>query len=241
MPDKDISTLVSSSPIPSHPSTAIIEETLDSIRYHLPETRIFVMIDGLREEQKDREADYLEYIKRLVGLSVFKWKNIALVPFEEFTHQANMTMKTLELVTTPYILFCEHDTPLVNDFIHWDMLKSALASHMTNHIRLHYDVEIHPDHAHMMRGKLTEYLIKCVQWHQRPHLANAEWYRKVLRENFTENSRTWIEDKVYSPVSCAPWESYRLCIYDPEGTGQKMKRSRDINGRAGDTKYPPIF
>jgi hypothetical protein len=242
MPDhKDIAVLVSSSVIPSHPSTAILEETLDSIRYHLIDSRIYIMLDGVREEQKNREADYLEYIKRLVGLSVFKWKNIALVPFQEFTHQANMTMKTLELVTTPYILMVEHDTPLVNDFIHWDMLKSALASHMTNHIRLHYDVEIHPDHAHMMRGHLTPNLIKCVQFHNRPYLTSAEWFRKLLAANFTENSRTWIEDKVYSPISCAPWEDYKLTIYDPNGNGQQMKRSRDINGRAGDTKYPPIF
>jgi hypothetical protein len=237
MPDKDIAVLISSSVIPSHPSTAIIEETLASIRYHLPESRVYIMLDGLREEQKDREAAYLEYIKRLVGLSVFKWKNISLVPFEEFTHQAAMTMKTLELVTAPYILFVEHDTPLVNAFIHWDMLKSMLASHATNHIRLHYDETIHPDHQHMMLGNLTPYLIKTNQWHQRPHLASADFYRAKLKAHFSPQCRTFIEDAIYSSCCYGAWEDWKLTVYDPEGTGQNMRRSGHSNGRAGECKF----
>jgi hypothetical protein len=152
-----------------------------------------------------------------------------------------MAMKTLEMVNTPLILFVEQDTPLMDRQIDWKMLKEAIASGSTNHIRLHYDEQIHQEHLHMMVGKLTPYLIKCVQFHNRPYLTNADWFRKLLAANFTENSRTWIEDKVYSPISCADWSDYKLTIYDPNGNGIEMKRSRDLNGRAGDTKYPPIF
>ncbi len=238
---KDISALVSSSPIRGHPSTAIIEETLRSIRYHLPDSPILIMLDGVRPEQEHYAKRYLEYIKNLVGKAVFTMDNVKLVPFTEFTHQAGMTIKTLEMVHTPLILFVEHDTPLMDRPIDWKMLKEAILSGATNHIRLHYDEQIHQDHQHMMCGLLTPHLIKCVQWHQRPHLANTEWYRKVLSENFGPESRTWVEDKIYSPVSVAPWEDYRLTIYDPNGNGLEMKRSRDLNGRAGDKKYDPIF
>lgn len=238
---KDISVLISTSPIVSHPSPAIIVETINSIRYHLPDSMIYIMADGVREEQKHRAEDYLQYLGHLIGQCAFEWKRTALVPFMEFTHQAGMTMKTLEVVQTDLILFVEADTPLVDRQIDWDMLKDAVLSGSTNHIRLHYDTEIHPEHQHMICGKLTPNLIKCVQWHQRPHLANADWYRQVLFNNFTAKSRTFIEDVVYSPVSCAPWEDYKLTIYDPEGTGKNMKCSRDLNGRAGEPKYPMVF
>lgn len=238
---EEISVLIPTSPIRSHPATAIIEETMESIRYHLPNSHIFIMADGVREEQADRKADYMDYLGRLAAKCLFEFNDIRIIPFFEFTHQALMTMRTLPMVTTPLILFVEADTPLVDKPIDWDMLKNAIMSGATNHIRLHYDERIHPEHEHMMCGKLTDNLIKCIQWHQRPHLAKTTFYKGVLYANFTENSRTFIEDVVYSPVSYAPWEDYRLTVYDPEGTGRNMKRSRDLNGRAGEQKYPMIF
>ena len=240
-----ISVIISSSVIPSHPSTRVIDETLTSIRAHLPDVPIYVMVDGLREEQKEREADYKEYTRRMMW-RMFNDQDddrILVIPCVDFMHQALMTMRVIDrLVKTPQILFVEHDTPLMdNRFIDWQYLSTVIANGITNHVRLHYDETIHPDHQHMMQGKLTPHLIKTVQWHQRPHLANAPWYLKVLEANFTPKSRTWIEDKVYSPVSCAPWDDYRLTVYDPDGTGELMKRSRDLNGRAGDKKYDPLF
>jgi hypothetical protein len=241
MKDTDISVLISSSPILSHPSTQMIEETIGSIRYHLPNAPIYIMCDGVREEQQHLEAQYRQYIKELVKQMLFNWEHIFVCPFPEFTHQAVMTIKTFELVKTPLILFVEHDTPLVEKPIDWEMLMTVANAGISKHIRLHYDESIHPEHQHMMCGKLTDNLIKCVQWHQRPHIANASWYKNLLEDRFSPSSRTWIEDLIYSPVSTAPWEEYTLTIYDPEGTGQNMKRSRDLNGRAGDYKFPPVF
>ena len=242
MIDSQITVLVSSSPILSHPSTGIIAETLDSIRYHLPESRILLMCDGIRPEQAHLMESYTKYKSRLLDMMLLGLdEHLELLPFPSFLHQAVMTIKTLEMVATPMILFVEHDTPLVDRPIEWDYLASTLQTGMTNHIRLHYDETIHPEHQHLMRGKLIPELIKTVQWHQRPHLANANWYAKVLMANFSPLSRTFIEDKIYSPVSNAAWEDYRLTIYDPEGTGLNMKRSRDLNGRGGEQKYSMQF
>src|SRR6266403_1770363 len=109
---KNISVLVSSSPIESHPSTKIIETTIASIRFHLPDSFIYIMLDGVRQEQEHYTERYVQYLGTLVGKAISGMGNIKLVPFLEFTHQAGMTMKTLEMVTTPFILFAEHDTPL---------------------------------------------------------------------------------------------------------------------------------
>ncbi len=239
--DDKISVLISSSPIESHPSTAIIEETIRSVRYHLSNSKIYIMLDGVRAEQKNRAEAYAEYIHRLVGKAVFSFSDIVFVPFMDFHHQARMTIRTLEQVKTPLILFVEHDTPLVDSPIDWKFLVEQLEEGHTNHIRLHYDDQIHPDHQHLMRGKLNDHLIKCVQWHQRPHLANRDWYEQILQSIFTPDSRTFIEDRVYTFCENAPWDLWKLTIYDPQGTGQSMKRSRDLNGRGGEPKYSMMF
>ena len=239
----DITVLISSSPIKSHPSTAIIEETIRSVRFHLPTAPIFIMQDGVRPEQADRAEDYALYMRSLRLLNL---PNVTIFDAPRFMHQATLTRWVLKSVESPMILFVEHDTPLVDGpdrptFIDWPMLKNALMTEQTNHIRLHYDAEIHPDHQHMMRGHLTPNLIRCVQWHQRPHLARTRWYSDLLARIFTAESVTFIEDKVYSPVSYSDWDEFKVTIYDPAGTGRDMKRSRDLDGRAGEPKYSMIF
>ena len=152
-----------------------------------------------------------------------------------------MTMRTLPLVTTPLLLFLEADTPLLERPIDWAMLKNAITSGETNHIRFHLDEQIHPDHQFLMDGKLTPNLIKTRQWSQRPHLSSTAWYKSVLNSIFTPESRCFIEDRVYTFVAHSPWESYRLTIYDPEGTGQNMKRSGNLDGRGAEQKYGMTF
>jgi hypothetical protein len=49
MNKKDITVVLVTSVIPSHPETYIVEETIKSIRHHLPDSEIILQIDGLRE------------------------------------------------------------------------------------------------------------------------------------------------------------------------------------------------
>jgi hypothetical protein len=230
--------IISSSPILSHPSTAIIEETIASVRYHWPTAPIYVMQDGVRSEQQDKKQQYTEYCNRLQSLNL---ENVTIYRYPEFLHQAWMTALTLPFVKEKLMLFVEHDTPLVDAPIDWDMLGHELISENVNHIRLHYDETIHPDHQYLMRGYLTPNLIKSLQWHQRPHLARTDWYLWMLKTYFDSTSRTFIEDRIYSPPTFEPWEKWRLAIYDPNGNGRDMKRSRDLDGRSGEQKYEMIF
>lgn len=232
---EDISVLMPSSVIPTHPQPTCIVETLQSVREHLPESPIYVMCDGIRPEMKHRRAAYNTYIENLKQLNL---PGVTVINYETFHHQVAMTRRTIwDYVKTPYMLFAEHDTPLVSErFIDFNMFKYELENR-TNMIRLHYDESIHPDHQHMMRGHLTPNLIRTVQWHQRPHVAKVDWYIKILTDWFSTNARTFVEDRMYSPCSFSEWEEFKLTIYDPHGDGQRMKRSRDIDGRGDDPKF----
>ena len=61
-----LSVLVSSSPIPSHPSTRIVSETIHSIRWHFKDAPIYLMCDGVRPEQEHRREDYHKYKENLI-------------------------------------------------------------------------------------------------------------------------------------------------------------------------------
>jgi len=66
MNKNDITAILVTSILPSHPNTHILDETLSSIRAHLPENEIILQIDGLRDERLNRKKDYDEDRKSVV-------------------------------------------------------------------------------------------------------------------------------------------------------------------------------
>jgi hypothetical protein len=226
----DVTVLISSSPIASHPSTQMIDEVIKSVRDRLPNPRIIVMLDGVRKEQKEYKKNYRKYIDNLDP-------TVEKVVSLSFRHQAGMTQKALKQVTTPFILFLEHDTPLTKD-IPFDHLIEPLKDGRANVVRLNYNFEIHPDHKYLVEGVEGD-LTKMWQWSQRPHLSTVEFYRYML-SYFPATSKTMIEDHIY-PIIIAdreekhrPWETWKIMMYTPEGDQQ---RSIHLDGREGKNKY----
>ena len=250
---KDLVTvLISTSPIPSHPSTEIIEETIGTVRRWLPESEIIIMIDGIRDSQKSLYGkSYGEYVRRLLWKCNHQWKNILPVFYGEHHHQAAMTRQALDLVKTPMILFVEHDTPLIVDHaIDWANLFEVVLHGHVDMIRFHYDARIYDEHWPLMLDPqpVLQYgipFIRTIQWSQRPHLASTSFYRRSLRDNFSPTALTMIEDRMHSVVQhhCADnpingWNDYRLAIYVPEGY---MQRSYHLDGRRSDSKFEDKF
>lgn len=239
-----VTVLVPTSPIPSHPSTAIIEQTLASVVERLPGCEVFVMADGVRPEQEDRRDDYERYLRQLLHLTN---RTAAVVPFvhDEHLHQAEMTRRALELVRTPLVLFVEHDTPLVGD-VPFDALARVVLSGTADAIRLHHEAAVLDEHRYLMADLEPVdvdgvSLQRTGQWSQRPHLARASWYRWLLDGHlFGPGTRTMIEDRLYGEIA-TPWVERhqwggwcKLWMFTPEGD---VKRSTHLDGRAGDPKF----
>jgi len=240
----DTTAIVCTSPIPSHPDTRIIDETIASIRHHLPDAEIILQIDGVREEQKDRAEDYEEYTSRVLWKCLHQWKNVLPVVFQEHMHQSGMARETLDLVKTPTILYVEQDTPLVTDYeIPLKDLTKIIEDGDSNVIRFHFEAQIPKEHSHMMLGpeKRHPELMRTVQWSQRPHLASTAYYRRIIFEIFSSDSRSFIEDYMHGVVhngyikdGLGSWHQHKLHIYNPEGN---IKRSYHTDGREGAAKY----
>ncbi len=239
--------LIPTSPIESHPSTAIIETTIASVRFWHPEAPIHVMCDGIRPEQDHYRGRYEEYLERLVWLAGRDGR-ISVTIHGAHRHQAEMTRRVLDSVRTPLILFVEHDTPLVCDeFIDWPALYIVMMSGIADVVRFHYEAHVHPEHAHLMLDTEPHPLssgvpmLRTVQWSQRPHLANTSLYRRILAENVPRDEKAMIEDVMHARVhndwrefGLAGWERYRLWMYAPEGN---IKRSLHLDGRGADRKW----
>lgn len=240
-----ITVLVPTSPIPSHPDTRIIDETIASIRAHIG-SEIIIMIDGVRPEQEHFRKNYQEYIRRVLWKCNNEWENVTPLLFEEHTHQANMTRKALLYVKSPLILFVEHDTPITPDReIPFPKFVDALTSGKANLIRLHHEALVLDVHRHLMIGEPEDNLWATFQWSQRPHLATTEFYQRILADYFPPEARTMIEDNMYGKLEeayrnrgRAGWNEFKVWIYTPEGD---IKRSYHLDGREGLPKWEETF
>lgn len=240
--EERITVLIPTSPIPSHPDTAIIEATVASIRERLPLAEILIMADGVRPELEHRREAYTEYLERLIWLCR-RWPAVPLI-FETHQHQANMTRRALDLVRTDLTLYVEHDTPLTGNFP-WKQLGYFVLNEDFHVIRFHYETQIPDVHRYLMRGKALlskdndQYrFMRTLQWSQRPHLARTQKYREWVDKFFPVTSRTMIEDRLHGIVANSDWEEFKVGIWVPHGS---IQRSLHLDGRGSDSKYEELM
>lgn len=237
----DITVVIPVSPIPSHPETDTLEETIGSVRHHLPDSEIILKFDGIRSEQEASRKNYEEHIRRVLW-KARKWGHITPYIFEEHLHQSGMMKYIMDKIKTPLLLYVEQDTPLVTDEeIDWRIVKDAILSGESNVIRFHHESRIPTEHNHLMIGGVVNQLQKTYQWSQRPHLASTAFYRRMMNENFSDKSNCFIEDLAHGKAQMAyisdrkmGWNQWRVHIYMP---GKNIKRSYHTDGRKGAKKY----
>ncbi len=230
-----ITVVVTASPIASHPDTTILDETLDSLRHHLPHAAIWVLFDGVRDEQKHmREAYEQHQALAARGDVVFR-------RFPKHLHQVGMLRQVIDDIETPLMLFMEQDTPLLTDrVIDWDLITEWVSSGKSNCVRLAHEEVVVPEHGYLFFGREREApLLRTAQYSARPHVASVAKYREWL-SYFTPEANSFLEDKLHSVVQenvkRDGWWAERVHLYAPEND-QGFRRSGHLDGRAGAPKY----
>jgi hypothetical protein len=242
---EDITVVIPTSPIIRHPDTSVIEETIASVRAHLPNSEIIISVDGVREEQRKFTDRYTEYKKQLMWLALHHWDNVLPVVYDTHMHQANMMTDALKnYITTELILYVEHDAPLTPDLpIEWARCIKFIESGKANTIRFHFENVIPDVHEHLMLGQQGPFM-RTYQWSQRPHLTTREYYKQIM-SHFAPTANTMIEDlyhgvmeSVYLDRGMDGWNEHKLWIYHPEGG---IKRSYHIDARGSESKFNMRF
>lgn len=250
--DDLITAVVVTSPIPDHPNPDMTIDTINSVTSRLPAVEVLVGCDGVRAEQAHRADDYHEYLRRLCEWSIDRPQVTPFV-FGEHLHQSGMMHEILPEVRTPFVLFMEHDCPLVGD-IDFVGIIGSMGGNRLNLMRFMHEAQVLDVHEEMF-GKTHDDQVRwreTIQFSARPHLARTDWYRSLMLEQFDPSSRTFIEDVLHGVLQYAPvrnermaytdgirlstaFKKWRMAVYAPEGD---MKRSGHVDGRGSDPKYP---
>ena len=249
MVDQFITVLIPTSPIPSHPSTEILDKVIDSIRFHLPYAKLVIMADGVRDQITQRTEQYHQFLGNVTtNCANWKYGRASLVMMGTHKHQAAMTREVIEShVSTPFVFFSEHDTTLVTTVnprdiggngqtvaedcvIRWDDICELLISGGANMVRFYLWEKIWWEHEYLMRGVMRQgdsRFIQTVQFSGWPNIATTAFYKKLLAE-IPADRKTMIEPAVISQVQARGWTEYRLVIYLPEPNGRRFYH---LNGR----------
>lgn len=254
MHKRDVTVIIPTSYIPSHPSIKVIETTINNTRFHFPDSEIILQIDGLRSEQLNYKKDYDEYKNRVLWKCLHEWKNVLPVIFDEHSHQSTMMKKTISLVQTTLILYIEGDLPLrIDRDIDWNKCLDMFEYNKANTIRFYLRERMPQEHAYMMCGQ-EDIFMKTVQWSQNPHLSFTNYYRDIVLPSVGE--KNYIEDEFHGKVQvdceCLPnkeknvevpyvfkirnWEAHKMFIYYPVN-GEDLSRVLHLDGRQSTQKF----
>lgn len=230
----DITFIVPTSVLVTHPDTAIIDQVVSSIRGHFPNNEIILQVDGLREEQSHRKEQYDEYKNRILWKSLHEYSNVLPIIFDEHSHQSTMMEKTIDIINTPLMFYVEGDIAFKDDLdIDWNEVVGMLASEKAYTVRFYtFNKSIEKSHEHLMLEQDGKF-IKTFQWSQQPHLSYVSYYKDVVLPNTTP--KLFIEDKFYGKIfsDCHEtkdrWDEHRLWLYNPPK--KDIRIVNDLNGR----------
>lgn len=222
---QEITTFITTSPSPVHPSTEQIDHVITSVRHFLPDSPIIIAADGVRLEQyylRKQYEEYLENIKK--NIAGGRYGDCLFIEAHEHMHQTGLLRNTLPEVKTKYMFWIEHDTPLLtNRKIDFNNILKALDK--CDFIEFFHLPEIPKGWEHMMLGELdvdgTRYL-KTSHWSSRTNIATKDYYAKCL-SYYSSIAKAMFESLLYQKVVNAYTQKdlelmkqHRILIYAPE-------------------------
>jgi hypothetical protein len=237
-----VTVLMTTSPILAHPSTSIIDETIQSVKERLPNALIVVLCDGVHHSLERYADAYRQYVERLITT----YSGDALVDVvvhDHFVHQSGMIIRALPHVTTQVVAFIEHDLRLLGD-VPVDEIVLALTGGYVDVVRLNINTELEKWNAHMFLGMKPHDVVPnlpCVrvwQWSSTPHFASTAYYRRMA-ELLKDDEPHYVEEVFIAPPVDAHlrfgdeggWQQHRIVIYTPPGD---QRRILHLDGRGDD-------
>ena len=144
--DLDTSVIITSSLIPTHPSIAMINQTVHSLS-HLqglsPDAPIYITVDGLPVNTTEDYMRLQAYVRNL-HYEYDNRTNIHILPSEEHRHIAGSIKMAVDRISTTFIYLVQHDFPFIKDIDHTNLRKSMeeFPQYIRN-VRFEYKNRIH--------------------------------------------------------------------------------------------------
>lgn len=239
--DDQVVCLIPAAPIPTNPSSEVIDETIESIRERLPDSEIIVMFDACPDQKAELKEPYEEFKRRFLWRIAHELDNVIPIVFSQHSHQSLMTKEALKLVRTDIVLFMEQDCPLYGETPIRDISKVIEAGY-ANSVRFQHEAQIIPEHQYLMLDKepidiLGVPLIRTRQWSGRPSLISTKFFRYIAGKYFDDQPR-FIEHICYGLVVHGDYDEFRLHLYAPPG-GTFVRHIHTDGRRRGAKVYDP--
>ena len=175
--DQDaITVLLTTSPMPSHPSPWVVANVHNSLRRHLPNSRIIVLADGVDGPEPETYTQFKE------AALAEGWELYAFVGHH---HQNLMVRAALREVTTPLVIVGDGDWGFHQKYMDWRGIVATLLddSRRIQHIQIRQDNlgiwELDMDCFGELQTSHGIYVLPTRNFQAPTHIARTDWYRKI--------------------------------------------------------------
>ena len=179
--NSDITIVLSTSPMPSHPSTAFVDEVVDSIYKFLfrhEKTKIIITCDGTRERNEDYEA----FIVNLED----KYKDnadIAIIKKPEFGHLTGNLRFAIEYVETEFVFLVQHDISFLRYVDIAKVLEDMRNNPELKHVRFNKRLNTRARGDYNLGRKRVEANYKYIstpQWSDQNHICTVDYFKNEI-------------------------------------------------------------
>jgi hypothetical protein len=201
-----VTIVLTTSPVRTHPSTRLIEETFLSFALtpELSACKKIIVADGvkIKDQSKFRsgmvttEADaayrhYLHRLSHLIRTPGSSLHGAALISLQERHGFAHALRRGLMRVTTPYILVAQHDRSFRRTVPMQDVIESMSRDDAINYVGFPTSSTV--DYIRLIRDKYAMKIspipssvnpdisfVPLVQWYDSMHIAKTEFYKSRI-------------------------------------------------------------
>jgi len=189
-----INVVVLANPSESHPSTQIIEETIESVRNFtgLNKAHFILSHDGIPNSLVHLKSQYEEYLSNL-EIKFNRDPQVTILRAQKHLHLSGNISQALRIVKSKYVLLVQHDLPFIRK-IEIDHCLLALEKYPEiKHLRFNkeenfpYEFDCMPPNRrksytqhNLELNKNSISVIKTLGWSDNNHLCNKDYYEKVV-------------------------------------------------------------
>ena len=174
-----ITVLLTTSPMPSHPDPWVVGNVHNSIRRHLPGSRILVLADGVVGSEPETYTEFKKNAKEL------GWE---LVEFSGRHHQTLMMRDVLlsGMITTPLVVAGDGDWGFHQKYMNWRGIVATLLDNASRFkmIEIRQDNigtwELEWDVFGDLRLEHGIHILPTTLYQAPTHIARVDWYQKMI-------------------------------------------------------------
>jgi hypothetical protein len=188
--------ITTTSPIPSNPSTELLEKVQESWIARIPalhHCKKIIVFDGVPHPQRYRALAYTGFIfncEKLIAENP-NFANTTLVINQEHKHLANSLREAIKQVDTPYVLIHQHDFVLIRSFDFFNLVRSMDMNSNLKMIRFNKFSNL-PNHwdgpiDNFVDGGTLIPLMRTFGWSDNDHFARTDYYTDFVLPKVTWN------------------------------------------------------